>query len=250
VADASPAVAPGGSLLVVSAHAADFVWRAGGAIALYAQAGARVTVVCLSYGERGESARLWRAGRSLDEIKQVRHAESEKAADILGAELRALDAGDYPLRETDELLDSLIDIYRETQPDFVLTHSERDPYNGDHAAAFRLATTARVLAQAPGVKPAGTVLAAPPVFSFEPHQSEVCGFRPDLLLDISPVWDRKWQAMQAMAGQEHLWSYYADVAVRRGVQLGRNSAPNLGHTTATKGEAYQRIYPQVARAFD
>lgn len=44
--------------LVVSAHAADFVWRCGGAIALHADLGYDVTVVCLSFGERGESAKL------------------------------------------------------------------------------------------------------------------------------------------------------------------------------------------------
>jgi len=34
--------------LVVSAHAADFVWRAGGAIALYAGRGWTVKIVCLA----------------------------------------------------------------------------------------------------------------------------------------------------------------------------------------------------------
>ena len=48
------------TVLVVSAHAADFVWRAGGAIALYASRGYRVRILCLSYGERGESERLWK----------------------------------------------------------------------------------------------------------------------------------------------------------------------------------------------
>ena len=38
--------------LVVSAHSADFVWRAGGAIALYANRGYKVLIVCLSFGER------------------------------------------------------------------------------------------------------------------------------------------------------------------------------------------------------
>ena len=65
------------SLLVVSAHAGDFVWRAGGAIALAAERGERATVVCLSYGERGESARAWREGRQLAEIKEIRRAEAE-----------------------------------------------------------------------------------------------------------------------------------------------------------------------------
>jgi len=41
------------SALVVSAHSADFVWRAGGAIALHAQQGYQVHVVWLSFGERG-----------------------------------------------------------------------------------------------------------------------------------------------------------------------------------------------------
>jgi len=36
--------------LVVSAHPGDFVWRAGGAIALHARKGYRGKIVCLSFG--------------------------------------------------------------------------------------------------------------------------------------------------------------------------------------------------------
>jgi 4-oxalomesaconate hydratase len=125
------------SLLVVSAHAGDFVWRAGGAIALTTVRGGRATVVCLSYGERGESARAWREGRTLEEIKAIRRAEAEQAAAILGAEVRFLDAGDYPLLETPQLTDALVRVYRETVPTVVLTHTLADPYNGDHPAAGR-----------------------------------------------------------------------------------------------------------------
>ena len=240
---------PYASMLIISAHAADFVWRAGGAAALYAAAGAQVIVACLSYGERGESARLWRQGKVLGEIKDIRRQEAEDAAKVLGAQLRTFDAGDYPLVETPELLYGLVALYRETQPTVVLTHPERDPYNFDHPIAFHLAMKARILAQAPGVEPGGTPLGAPPVFCFEPHQSEMCDFKPDLLLDITEVWERKRQAMHMMAGQQHLWQYYTDVAARRGTQLVRNSSANLGHQTAVKGEAYQRVYPTVAREF-
>ena len=66
------------STLVVSAHAADFVWRAGGAIALAAARGHRVTVLCLTYGERGESASAWRAGKTLEEIKALREDEASR----------------------------------------------------------------------------------------------------------------------------------------------------------------------------
>ena len=67
--------------LIVSAHSADFVWRAGGAIALYAQRGFNMTVVCLSFGERGESAKLWREpGMTLERVKTARREEATRAA--------------------------------------------------------------------------------------------------------------------------------------------------------------------------
>ena len=82
------------TILVVSAHAADFVWRAGGAIALYTDRGYRVKVVCLSYGERAESARLWKEpGITLDRVKETRREEARRAADLLGGEISFLDAG-------------------------------------------------------------------------------------------------------------------------------------------------------------
>jgi 4-oxalomesaconate hydratase len=45
--------------------------------------GHRVTVVCLTYGERGESAHLWREGITLDAIKHVRREEIAAAAAVL-----------------------------------------------------------------------------------------------------------------------------------------------------------------------
>lgn len=234
------------SLLVISAHVGDFVWRAGGAIALYASRGHAVTVVCLAYGERGESARYWRQGMTLEQVKEKRHAEAEAAVKVLGAELIAFDAGDYPLVETPGLLDRLVKVYREVSPTVVLTHAERDPWNRDHEIAHSIATKARILAQAPGYDPETEVIGAPPIFLFEPHQTEYSGFMPDVLLDITEVWDRKLEAMHCMDGQQHLWDYYTDVAIRRGAQAGRNSGPNLGLVADTKAEAYQRVYPQVA----
>jgi len=69
------------SALVVSAHSADFVWRCGGAIALHQKQGYDVTVVCLSYGERGESAKLWKQdGMTLERVKTERRIEAETAA--------------------------------------------------------------------------------------------------------------------------------------------------------------------------
>jgi len=233
------------TMLVFSAHAADFVWRAGGAIALYASRGWRVRILCLSYGERGESASAWKqSGMTVERVKDIRRAESERAANTLGAEVHFLDAGDYPLRGTDALVETLVREYRTLRPAIVLTHSFHDPYNPDHPEANRLSLDARVLAQAEGYPLPGPALGAPPVFMFEPHQPEQCGFKPEVLLDVTPVWDRKRQAMESMEAQAHLVEYYSDLSRRRGTQAVRNS----GRKGITHAEAYQRVFPQVSDA--
>jgi len=234
-----------GAVLVISAHAGDFVWRAGGAMALAAARGAPVTVVCLTFGERGESARAWREGKQLDEIKAIRRDEAASAASVLGASIEFLDAGDYPLRESAELVDQIVRCYRRISPAVVLTHPLADPYNPDHPAAARMTLQARVLAQAAGYDAPGEPLGAPPVFLFEPHQPEQCDFKPQVLLDITEVFAVKRRAMEALVAQQHMWEYYTDLARRRGVQLRRNAGPNLGVAHDTMAEAYMRVYPQV-----
>ena len=232
--------------LVVSAHSADFVWRAGGAIALYASRGWNVKIVCLSFGERGESAKLWReGGMTLDRVKELRRTEALAAAEVLGGEIEFFDCGDYPMSFTAADLGRLADIYRSTQPGFVLTHSLEDPYNFDHPLAARVAQEARIVAQAHGHKPGGNVLGAPPVFLFEPHQTEQCNWKPQVLLDITPVWEKKRKAFELMAAQEYLWDYYTRVALNRGVQAARNS----NKKQIKYAEAYQRVFPQVTEEF-
>jgi len=233
---------PQKTALVVSAHSADFVWRAGGAIALYASRGWKVRIVCLSFGERGESAKLWRQpGMTLERVKADRRREAQAAADLLGGEVEFFDLGDYPMRVPPEAIDRLVDVYRSLQPAFVLTHALEDPYNFDHPLAAHVAQEARVIAQALGHKPGTGVLGAPPVFLFEPHQTEQCNWKPQVLLDITPVWEKKRAAFELMAAQEYLWDYYTRVALQRGVQAARNSEmKNIKYA-----EAYQRLFPQV-----
>jgi 4-oxalomesaconate hydratase len=227
--------------LVVSAHSADFVWRAGGAIALHVEKGYHVRVLCLSFGERGESAKLWKKqGMTLQVVKDDRRKEAQAAADILGCEVVFMDLGDYPLRFGDDVLYNLVDHYRELQPAFVLSHSLADPYNFDHPEATRLTQEARIIAQAHGHNPSEAVLGAPPVFLFEPHQTEQCNWRPDVFLDIGSVWQKKRAAFECMAAQEHLWEYYTRVAQQRGNQAARNSGKPVVY-----GEAYQRLFPTL-----
>jgi 4-oxalomesaconate hydratase len=242
VTDAQLDASDAGPILVVSAHAADFVWRAGGVIAASARAGRQVTVVCLSFGERGESQGAWRRpGMTLERVKEIRRAEAAAAAGVLGAEITFLDAGDYPLPQSPELLDALVEVVRATRPHAILTHSSVDPYNTDHPFAAELTLTARMVAQADGLPSAHAPIGAPPLFRFEPHQPEMCDFRPDVLLDVSEVFEVKLAAMRCMKAQEHLVRYYTDLGLRRGVQAVRNG----GRKEIIHAEAFQRVFPLV-----
>ena len=112
-------------MLVIGAHSADFVWRAGGAIAVTTRTAASPRVVALSYGERGESGELWKEeGQTIEHVKEIRHGEAERAAAALGADFVALDLGDYPLEIDKDALIRIADVIREFKPD-VAAHAHR-----------------------------------------------------------------------------------------------------------------------------
>jgi 4-oxalomesaconate hydratase len=230
------------TLLVVSAHSADFVWRAAGAIATATEAGGAAQVLALSYGERGESGELWKEpGQTVERVKELRHAEAEAAAAILGASFRCLDLGDYPLVVDQAGVEALIRLICDTAPAIVLTHSARDPFNPDHPAAHEATVLARQLASGAGVASAFETVAPPELLLFEPHQPELCGFVPTTFLDITPVYERKLAAMEAMGAQRYLCQYYAERAEHRANHARRIS----GRHEIRYAEAFERALPQV-----
>ncbi|MXQ07297.1 PIG-L domain-containing protein [Alphaproteobacteria bacterium GH1-50] len=233
--------------LVMSAHSADFVWRCGGAIALHQELGYNITILCLSYGERGESAKLWKQeGMTLDKVKSSRRAEAENAAKALGAhDIQFLDCGDYPLDLTEEQKYRVVDVIRAVQPKFMLSHSQYDPYNTDHMYAMKLTLETRMIAQAWGHNPGEKVLGAPQLYLFEPHQTEQMGWKPDTFLDITPVWGKKRAAIECMEGQEHLWEYYTRVAQNRANHFRRNSGGQAGGRKAEYAEGFQSVFPRT-----
>ncbi len=238
--------------LVVSAHSADFVWRAGGAIALHQEKGFKVTVVCLSYGERGESAKLWKQqGMTLEKVKKERRLEAENAAKALGvSDIRFFDVGDYPLDLGPSVQNQMVDVIREVQPKFIMSHSKWDPYNTDHMNTTQFVLQCRMIAQAWGHNPGQKVLGAPQVYLFEPHQTEQMEWKPSIFLDITDVWEKKWNAIQCMNGQEHLWAFYKNVAENRANHFRRNSGGQAGGRAAKYAEGFETIFPRTVDELD
>ncbi len=235
------------SVLVISAHSADFVWRCGGAIALHQEKGYAVTIVCLSFGERGESAKLWKQGdMTLEKVKAERRKEAENAAAALeAADIQFFDLGDYPLEMDRDAKFRLVDVIRKVQPTFMMSHSHYDPYNTDHSYATKVAMECRMIAQAWGHNPGERVLGAPQLYLFEPHQSEQMHWKPDVFLDITPVWEKKKKAIECMEGQEHLWHFYTNLAENRGNHFRRNSGGMAGGRDARYAEGFQSVYPRT-----
>jgi len=229
-------------MLVVGAHSADFVWRAGGAIAATTAAGGAARVIALSYGERGESGELWKEpGQTVERVKEVRHDEADRAAGALGAEFRCLDLGDYPLEIDAAALQRIADEIREFAPDVLVTHTTKDPFNPDHGIAGAAVDRARSLAAGAGVPSAFATVTPPELFLFEPHQPELCDFTPTTFVDITDVADQKLAAMAEMKAQAYLQTYYAERAAHRGNHARRAT----GRSEVRLAEAFQRTIPQV-----
>jgi 4-oxalomesaconate hydratase len=227
---------------VIGAHSADFVWRAGGAVAIAVENGGTAEVIALSYGERGESGELWKEdGQTVENVKRLRHAEAEAAAAALGATFRCLDLGDYPLQIDGDALVRIADAIREFAPDVLITHTDRDPFNPDHPVAHAAVDRARGLAAGAGVSSAFATIAPPALFLFEPHQPELCNFTPTTFVDITSVIERKRAAMAEMKAQQYLQTYYGQRAEQRGNHARRAS----GDSSVRYAEAFQRVIPQV-----
>jgi 4-oxalomesaconate hydratase len=232
-------------MLVIGAHSADFVWRSGGAVAVNTADGGSAKVIALSYGERGESGELWKEeGQTVENVKQVRHGEAERAAAALGAEFECLDLGDYPLEIDIDALNLIADKIREFAPDVLITHTDTDPFNPDHPVAYAAVSRARSLAAGAGVASAFGTVTPPALFLFEPHQPELCNFTPTTFVDITAVMDKKVAAMAEMKAQKYLQTYYTQRADHRGNHARRAS----GNADIRQAEAFQRMIPQVVSA--
>ena len=232
-------------MMVIGAHSADFVWRAGGAVAVTTTNGGTAKVIALSYGERGESGELWKEeGQTIDNVKKIRHGEAERAAQALGATFECLDLGDYPLDIDVDRLKLISDKIREFAPDVLITHTDTDPFNPDHPVAYAAVNRARGLAAGAGVSSAFKTISPPVLYLFEPHQPELCNFTPNTFVDITNVMEAKQTAMQEMKAQKYLQTYYAQRADQRGNHARRSS----GNQDIRQAEAFQRVTPNVLAA--
>ncbi|MGE5630764.1 MAG: PIG-L deacetylase family protein [Caulobacteraceae bacterium] len=232
----------GKKMLVVSAHAADYVWRSGGTIAKYIKEGAEVTVVVLSFGVRGESNDLWKQpGATAESVKEIRKGETLAAAEILNIKnIEFWDLVDYPMVLNSEHEERMVRKIREVQPDIIITHDRFDYLNPDHNAVSDFVFRCSVMANSSGVRIEGTKTTKQMrIFGFEPHQTEMSNFKPNSIIDITDVYEQKIAAMKCFKAQSHLIEYYTQRAFMRGNHARRVSGDN----TYKYAESFANFFP-------
>ncbi len=235
----------GKKLLVISAHAADYVWRSGGTIAKYVKEGAEVYVVILSFGVRGESNDLWKKpDQTAESVKATRKGETLEAAKILGVEhIEFWDYEDYPLVVTPELEERLVRKIRAVSPDYIISHDKVDVLNPDHNVVSDLVFRCSVMSNSSGVRLDGTKETRQmQLFGFEPHQTELSHYVPGMFVDITDAYEQKVAAMKCFKAQAHLIEYYTQRAFLRG-----NHARRLSGCQDYKyAESFSRFFPVVS----
>lgn len=235
----------GKRLLVISAHAADYVWRSGGTIAKYVKQGAQVKVVVLSFGVRGESNDLWKQpGQTSDGVKDIRLRETKEAAAHLGiTDISFWDMEDYPLRFGRDREEALVRVIREFRPDYIITHDKNDILNPDHNTVHDVVWRCSVMSNSNGVNLEDTVPTKQmQLYGFEPHQTEISGYVPTLFVDITDTYEQKVAAMNCFKAQQHLIEYYTQRAFMRGNHARRIS----GNQSFRYAESFAKFMPVVS----
>lgn len=234
----------GKRLMVISAHAADYVWRSGGLVAKYISQGAKVNVIVLSLGVRGESGHLWKQdGQTYEAVEKIRDQECRSAARCLGLDdVEIWRYQDYPLIITEELSTRLVVAIRRFRPDFIITHDKYDVLNPDHNAVSKAVFAASVQSNSAGVIVEGTAVTKQMgVYGFEPHQTELSHFTPGIFIDITDVFEKKTEAMNCFNAQQHLIEIYHQRAILRGNHARRLS----GNQQYKYAECFSTFFPPV-----
>ena len=174
-------------LLVVGAHPDDAEYGMGGTLLVHQQAGYRIGVVDLTRGELGSKG-----------TPELREQEAAHAAALYEARWRTcLDLGDNRVGRGPEDHLALARVLRTARPRLVFTHHHVDRHP-DHRAAHELvrravfAAALRTLDLDAGHHVVDTSLYFPTDGVLD---------RPDVLVDVSGVWEQRLATMRRFASQ-------------------------------------------------
>jgi LmbE family N-acetylglucosaminyl deacetylase len=182
-------------IIAFGAHPDDAEIRCGGTAALWSQLGHAVKFVAATNGDAGHPVQ---GGAPL---ARRRRAESVKVAKVLGIEYDTLEIHDGELMPTLENRNLFIRKIREWNADIVLGPRPND-YHPDHRYTGVLMQDSAYMVAVPAVLPTVPHIDRNPVFLYyEDRFQKPTPFKPDIVVDISPVWSKKIDALDANESQ-------------------------------------------------
>ena len=180
------------NILAIGAHGDDIEVQCSGTLAKCAARGDNV-YMCVVTDGRG------RPKGDPDQIAEVRRAESQASADVIGAELVWLGIHDGGLKVNDENLKKFVEMIRTAKPDIIITHPP-DDYHPDHRYTTQLVLDAAQIARGRNFPS-----------DLEPHREKVpiafmdgvhgLSFMPEVWVDISKHFGQKREMLSKHVSQ-------------------------------------------------
>ncbi len=201
------------SIMAIAAHAGDGFFAMGAPVALAIHQGSQGTFLSLSLGEKGS------ATIPPERYGPMQREASERAARLLGAAAAFLPYSDGEIPANDEAAFAVCDAIRKYKPDIVVTHW-RESWHKDHRACYKIVDDAIFYAGLPAIARKAPAHTVQKLF-FAENWEDAQGFAADTYLDITPVFDRWFEACALFP----MWrgetgfrynDYYHSLAVARG----------------------------------
>ena len=187
------------NVVVIGAHPDDCDLDAGGTAILFAKMGHRVLFVSATNGDAGHF------NKGGEALAKIRKAEAEEAGRRFGITYKVLDNHDGLLMPDLKLRLELIKLIREWNADVVIGHRPYD-YHPDHRNTAIAIQDAAYLVIVPNIAPETPALKKNPVFLYtEDRFQQPNPFRPDIVVDISKVFEQKVYALTAHQSQFFEW---------------------------------------------
>lgn len=186
-------------IIMIGAHPDDCDNDGGGTAILLASLGHAVKFVSVTNGDAGHQTQGGGA------LARRRMAEAKEAGKRFGVAYDVLDNHDGELLPSLDVRHQIIRKIREWNADVVIAPRPND-YHPDHRYTGVLVQDAAYMVTVPNVTPDVAPLRKNPVFLyFEDHFQRPNPFRPDVVVDITPVMEKKVHAMAAHESQYFEW---------------------------------------------
>jgi LmbE family N-acetylglucosaminyl deacetylase len=191
-------------VIAFGAHPDDCDIRASGTAALWVKMGYAVKFVSVTNGDAGHQTMHG------SELAKRRLAEAKESARRLGIEYEVLDNHDGQLLPTLAVREQIIREIRSWNADVVLAPRPND-YHPDHRYTGVLVQDAAYMVVVPNVTPDVPALRKNPAFFYyQDHFQRPNPFRPDVVVSLDEVIDKKLDALDAHVSQVYEWLPWVD----------------------------------------